>query len=94
MNKTITDFSLELFTWQALILISIGLWIYCLIDILKNKFEKNDKTIWILVVLLLPFLGSILYLCIGNNKKIKTELETRYKQQIKRTKNNKGKHLI
>jgi xanthine/uracil/vitamin C permease (AzgA family) len=71
MNKTITDFSLGLFTWQALILISIGLWIYCLIDILKNKFKKNDKTIWILVVLLLPFLGSILYLCIGNNKKLK-----------------------
>jgi hypothetical protein len=68
MNKIITDFSLGLFTWQTLILISIGLWIYCLIDILKNKFEKNDKTIWILVVLLLPFLGSILYLCIGNKK--------------------------
>lgn len=94
MNKIITDFSSELFTWQTLILISIGLWIYCLIDILKNTFKKNDKTIWILVALLLPFLGPILYLCIGNNKKIKTELETKYQQQIKRKKNNKGKHLI
>jgi hypothetical protein len=43
MNKTITDFSLELFTWQALILISIGLWIYCLIDILKISLKKMTK---------------------------------------------------
>lgn len=70
MNKTITDFSLGLFTWQALMLVSIGFWIYCLIDILKNKFESNDKIIWILVVILLPILGSILYLFIGKNKKL------------------------
>jgi hypothetical protein len=71
MDKIITDFSLGLFTWQVLILVSIVLWIYCLIDILKNKFEQNDKSIWILVVLLLPVLGSILYLFIGKNKKLK-----------------------
>lgn len=71
MDKIITDFSLGLFIWQTIILISIGLWIYCLIDILKNKFSQNDKLIWILVVLLLPFLGSLLYLFIGKNKKLK-----------------------
>lgn len=71
MDKIITDFSLGLFIWQTIILISIGLWIYCLIDIIKNKFSQNDKLIWILVVLLLPFLGSILYLSIGKNKKLK-----------------------
>ncbi len=71
MDKIITDFSLGLFIWQTLILISIGLWIYCLIDILKNKFEQNEKIIWILVVLLLPILGSILYMFIGKKKKLK-----------------------
>jgi hypothetical protein len=71
MDKTITDFAFGLFIWQSLILFSIGLWIYCLIDILKNKFEQNDKIIWILVVILLPILGSILYLFIGKNKKLK-----------------------
>ena len=45
MDNTINDFSIGLFTWQALILLSIGLWIYCLIDILKNKFAQNDKII-------------------------------------------------
>ncbi len=69
MDKLITDFSFGLFIWQALILIAIGLWIYCLINILKNKFEQNDKIIWILVVVFLPLLGSFLYLLIGKNKR-------------------------
>ena len=71
MDKLIADFSLGLFLLQALLPISIGLWIYCLIDILNNKFKQNDKIVWVLVVLLLPILGSILYLFIGKNKKIK-----------------------
>ncbi|MDA0177380.1 PLDc N-terminal domain-containing protein [Mesoflavibacter profundi] len=71
MDKIINDFSIGLFIWQAFILLSIGLWIYCLIDILKNKFAQNDKLIWILLVLLIPFIGSLLYLLIGKNKKLK-----------------------
>jgi len=71
MNKLTIDFSYGLFTWQALILISIALWVYCLIDILKNKFEQNDKVIWILLVAFLPLLGSFLYLAIGKKKKMK-----------------------
>jgi len=67
----ITDFSTGLFIWQVLILISIGLWIYCLTDILRNKFVENDKLIWVLVVILIPFIGSLLYLCIGKKQKLK-----------------------
>ncbi|ARV07959.1 hypothetical protein BTO04_02510 [Polaribacter sp. SA4-10] len=67
------DFSIGLFVWQTLILLSIGLWIYCLIDILKNKFLQNDKLIWILVVIFIPFIGSLMYLFIGKNKKLKLE---------------------
>ena len=71
MNKTITDFSLGLFLWQTLLIISIGLWIFCLINILRNQFQKNDKVIWTLVVILLPILGSLLYIFIGKGKKLK-----------------------
>ena len=71
MDKIITDFSLGLFLWQSLLIVSIGLWIYCLIDILKNKFEQNDKIVWLLVVILLPILGSLFYLFVGKNKKLK-----------------------
>ena len=71
MEKVNTDFSLGLFAWQSLFLVSIGLLIYCLIDILKNKFVQNDKIVWLLVVILLPILGSLLYLFIGKKKKLK-----------------------
>ena len=71
MDKVITDFSLGLFVWQSLLLVSIGLLIYCLIDILKNKFVQDDKIVWLLVVILLPILGSLLYLFIGKKKKLK-----------------------
>lgn len=71
MDIMINDFSIGLFIWQALLLLSIGLWINCLIDILKNKFAQNDKLIWVLVVIFIPLLGSLLYLFIGKNKKIK-----------------------
>lgn len=70
MDTIINDFSIGLFIWQALILLSFGLWIYCMIDILKNKFAQNEKIIWILLVILIPFIGSLLYLFIGKNKKI------------------------
>jgi len=71
MENVLNNTSYGLITWQFIILISIGIWIYSLIDILKNSFEKNDKIIWFLVVLLLPFLGSILYIFIGRKRKLK-----------------------
>ena len=71
MDELLTDFSFGLLIWQLLILVAIGLWIYCLIDILKSKFEQNDKIVWVLVVVLLPILGSLLYLVIGRKKKVK-----------------------
>ncbi|QXP78711.1 PLDc N-terminal domain-containing protein [Winogradskyella sp. HaHa_3_26] len=73
MDNLINDFSIGLFIWQALVLLSIGLWIYCLIDILKNKFVQNDKLIWILVIIFIPFIGSLLYLFIGKNEKMKLD---------------------
>lgn len=71
METIQNDISYGLITWQTIIFISIGLWIYSLIDILKNSFEKNDKIIWVLVVLLLPIIGSILYIVIGRKQKLK-----------------------
>ncbi len=42
-----------------------------LIDILKSTFKENDKIIWVLIVLLLPVIGPILYFMIGKSKKVK-----------------------
>ena len=41
-----------------------------LIDILKSKFEGNNKIIWVLVSLFFPFFGSILYFSIGRKQRI------------------------
>lgn len=43
-----------------------------LIDILKSKFEGNNKIVWVLVVLFLNFIGAILYFTIGRNQKVKS----------------------
>ena len=45
--------------------------VIALIDILKNEFSGNNKLIWVLVVLLLPFFESILYFIIGNQYKVR-----------------------
>lgn len=42
-----------------------------LIDILRHDFNGSDKLIWVLIVLLFPIIGAILYFLIGNSKKIK-----------------------
>lgn len=45
--------------------------VLALISILKNDFKNNDKIIWVLIVLFLPFIGPILYFLIGRPKRIK-----------------------
>lgn len=42
-----------------------------LIDIIRSTFKENDKIIWVLIVLLLPVIGPILYFIIGKGKKVK-----------------------
>lgn len=45
--------------------------IYCLIDIIRSTFkDPTTKIIWVIVVILMPCLGSVLYLAIGRNSKI------------------------
>lgn len=42
-----------------------------LIDIIRNEFRgSNDKVIWVIVVLFIPFLGSLLYFLIGRNQRV------------------------
>ena len=45
--------------------------IYCLLDIIRSTFkDPTNKIVWIIMVILMPCLGSILYLAIGRNSKI------------------------
>ena len=41
-----------------------------LISVLMNEFRGNDKIMWVVIILFLPFLGSLLYFLIGRDKRI------------------------
>lgn len=63
--------------WQIILILICLLGIIptliALIDILRNKFEGNNKLIWILVVLFFNLLGAVLYFTIGKKQKIKLQ---------------------
>ena len=61
--------------WQIFLLLfalsSFLLPLIALINIVKSEFKgSNDKLIWVLVVLLLPILGSLIYFIIGSSQKV------------------------
>jgi len=45
-------------------------WIWALIDILKNEFTGLNKIIWLLLVIFLPLVGVICYYFIGMKQKL------------------------
>ena len=53
-----------------LFVLFVPIWLIALVDILRNDFKGNDKLIWILVVIFVPFLGPLCYFFIGRKQKI------------------------
>lgn len=46
-------------------LLATGFWIWVIVDCAVNEpAEGNDKIVWLLLIILLPFLGSLLYIVI------------------------------
>ena len=41
-----------------------------LLSVLMNDFQGNDKIMWVLIIIFLPFLGSVLYFVIGRDRRI------------------------
>lgn len=42
-----------------------------LLNVLMSDFQGNEKIMWVLIIIFLPFLGSLLYFLIGRDKRIK-----------------------
>jgi len=63
--------ALFLLLFGALIsLLCFALWIWMLIDCLTNHgIQGSEKVAWVLVILLLPFIGSVIYFFIGRPKR-------------------------
>ena len=59
--------------WQIILtliilLVFILLPIIALIEVLRNEFTGSNKLIWVLVILLFPLFGAILYFAIGRGQ--------------------------
>ncbi len=52
------------------ILFIILLPLLALLSVLTNEFQGNEKIMWVLIIIFLPFLGSVLYFLIGKDKRI------------------------
>ena len=65
-----------IFVWiiiAIIALIGLILWIWALVNCLKKEFPGNDKTTWIVVLIVSFFLGfgwlgAIIYLIVGRSK--------------------------
>ncbi|WP_186753696.1 PLDc N-terminal domain-containing protein [Echinicola salinicaeni] len=52
-------------------LLPLAFMVWALVDVLKSRFpEENTKLLWVIVIILLPFIGSLLYYFIGRKDKI------------------------
>lgn len=50
------------------------IWVLALIEVVRSEFQtKEDRIIWLLLVILLPLVGTILYFAIGRKQRIETE---------------------
>jgi hypothetical protein len=53
----------------ALSLACFAFWLWMLVHAITNKgLADGEKVVWVIVVIFLPFLGSILYFFIGRPK--------------------------
>ena len=70
MEFQLDSFSFGLMFWQVFLFVALFFWLFCVIDVLRNSFNGNDKLIWILVLIFVPILGPFLYFFIGRKKRI------------------------
>jgi hypothetical protein len=49
------------------------LWLWAIIDLVRRNFSDSaTKIIWALVIIFIPFVGSILYLVVGRSKTVES----------------------
>lgn len=55
--------------WVVFFGVGFIFWIWALIDVIRRQFpNQNDKTVWLIVVILLYWVGAIVYLIAGRKK--------------------------
>jgi hypothetical protein len=60
---------LVLLLGAALSLAGFAFWLWMLINAIKNKgLSDGERIVWVLVIIFLPFIGSIIYFIIARAK--------------------------
>ena len=49
-------------------LLLILLPVFAIIDLIRSRLRDNDKIAWVIIIIIIPILGSILYFLIGKNR--------------------------
>ncbi len=61
--------SFGLIFWQIIVFSFWLFMIFAIIDIVRSKFEGNNKLIWVLVTIFVPF-GGLIYFIFGRKNKV------------------------
>ncbi|HLB95452.1 MAG TPA: PLDc N-terminal domain-containing protein [Patescibacteria group bacterium] len=57
-----------IFIW-ILAILGFAIWLWALIDVIRRQFTNpNDKTLWVILVVVLGVIGAIVYLIAGRKK--------------------------
>ncbi|WP_283139174.1 PLDc N-terminal domain-containing protein [Rhizohabitans arisaemae] len=54
----------------------LALWLYCLFDVITTPDEETrnlPKLLWVLVIVLVPLAGSLLWLLLGRASRVRTD---------------------
>ncbi len=51
-----------------IILIQLGLMIYCLVDVIRREETNGPKVLWVLLIIFVDFIGPVAYLVIGRKE--------------------------
>ena len=49
-------------------IVTLVLYVIAIIDAVKSSLETSKKVLWIIVILILPILGAVIYYFVGRKK--------------------------
>lgn len=52
-------------------IIGLAIYAFTIYDVIKSNFaNQNDKIIWVIIVVLVPLVGAVLWFLLGRSKRI------------------------
>lgn len=76
LEKALKPLANIIATWVLIAVVAFIFWLCALVDILRSEFKNdNNKIVWLIVILLLPALGAVLYFIFSSDQKINRNKE-------------------